>query len=165
MDIKDKIKSWFTVPDEDYGEVDERMLEDNEPQDYSIEREEERSDFEDYRPFSGHRREREEPKVVGINDSYQKPAPVMLKKLRRYEDVEEVADLFKDNKIVVINTEECSETVCRNILYFLAGLVYALDGALDPVAGRAYILTPKNVPVSGKGVDDILSGEDIGIIE
>ncbi|MBO5859204.1 MAG: cell division protein SepF, partial [Clostridia bacterium] len=71
------------------------------------------------------------------------------------EEVGEVADILNDKRIVILNLETCPNDVSQRIIDFLYGVAYANHGDFRKIAGRAYIITPYNVPVSGELVDEI----------
>ena len=80
---------------------------------------------------------------------------VVFKKLDKFEDAGAVADVLNEKKIVILNLETCPNDISRRVLDFLYGVAYANNGEIKRVAGRAYIITPYNVPVSGEMLDDI----------
>ncbi|NLX93068.1 MAG: cell division protein SepF [Clostridiales bacterium] len=78
----------------------------------------------------------------------------MFKKLDRFEDVAGVADVLNEKRIVVLNLETCQPDISRRIIDFLYGVAYANNGELKRIAGRAYIITPYNVPLTGELLDE-----------
>ena len=101
--------------------------------------------------------------VVNINSSSKpaanQPKPhVVFQKIDRFEEVGEVADILNEKRIVILNLETCPNDVSQRIIDFLYGVAYANHGDFKKVAGRAYIITPYNVPVSGELLDEISGG-------
>lgn len=91
--------------------------------------------------------------IVDFNSSSSKPH-VVFKKLDRFEDVAGVADVLNEKRIVVLNLETCQPDISRRIIDFLYGVAYANNGELKRIAGRAYIITPYNVPLTGELLDE-----------
>ena len=148
MSFMKKIADLVKAPEDDY--IDEEMMEEQ-PETYapeSYEERYERSEETEYRAPV-----RETPRVVNFNDSASF-SNVALKQVTKYDDATEVANLFKSNRTVCINTEACSDEEFRKVIFFLMGVVYALDGNFNPVASHAYLLTPHDIAVSGKAVED-----------
>ncbi len=100
--------------------------------------------------------------VVNINSSKPSGAKprVVFQKIDRFDDVNKVADILKEKRIVVLNLESCPNADAQRIIDVLYGVSYANDGAFKKVAGRAYIITPNNVPVSGELGDEIIDMGD-----
>lgn len=94
--------------------------------------------------------------IVGISSGGR--SQVVFKKLDKFEEVGPVADVLKEKKIVILNLETCPNDVSRRVLDFLYGVAYANNGEIKRVAGRAYIIAPNNVPVTGEMLDEIESG-------
>ncbi len=92
---------------------------------------------------------------AGAHASYPSKAHVVFKKIDRFEDVSSVADVLIEQRIVILNLETCNDEASRRILDVLTGVAYANDGRIQRVAGRAYIITPNNVPLSGELLDEV----------
>ena len=97
--------------------------------------------------------DREGGRVVDIHSGNR--SQVVFKKLDKFEDAGAVADVLNEKKIVILNLETCPNDISRRVLDFLYGVAYANNGEIKRVAGRAYIITPYNVPVSGEMLDDL----------
>jgi cell division inhibitor SepF len=65
-----------------------------------------------------------------------------------FNDVEEVGDRFRNDIPVIMNLAGASETVAKRLLDFASGLIYGLDGRIERVGDRVFLLTPKGVDVS-----------------
>lgn len=74
-----------------------------------------------------------------------------------FEDSLEVMDTLLSNRTVVLNFEGLDVDVAQRIIDFTSGGCYAIGGHLQKVSGYIFLVTPKNVDISGD-LQDILSG-------
>jgi cell division inhibitor SepF len=65
-----------------------------------------------------------------------------------FNDVEEVGERFRNGIPVIMNLDGCSEGVAKRLLDFASGLIYALDGRIERVGDRVFLLTPVGTDVS-----------------
>lgn len=157
MGIMDKFKQFINVTDDDYIEGDSGYADDF---DYAPSAPAAAQPVMQQTPHTS-RHEKASSNVVNINNaaknaSAQQPKPhVVFQKIDRFEEVGEVADILNEKRIVILNLETCPNDVSQRIIDFLYGVAYANHGDFKKVAGRAYIITPYNVPVSGELVDEI----------
>jgi cell division inhibitor SepF len=61
-----------------------------------------------------------------------------------------VADRFKEGTAVIMNLQSTDDAIARRLVDFASGLVYGLDGKIELVANRVYLLTPADVEVSAE---------------
>ena len=73
-----------------------------------------------------------------------------------FEKQMEIADHLKAKKPVVINLENVETAVARRIIDFLTGAVYAVDGSIQKIADRIFLIAPYNVGIMGGDVKDEL---------
>ena len=73
------------------------------------------------------------------------------------EDAREITDTLLDNHTVLLNMEGLDVDMAQRIIDFTSGSTYAIDGNLQKISHYIFILTPKNVDVSGD-FQEILSG-------
>ncbi len=156
MNLKEKLKQFINVTDDDYIDSAESDYADDfdfEPAKASApESKFQTSKIKSEKTASGSNN------VVNINSSKtaSQPKPhVVFRKIDRFEEVGEVADVLNDKRIVILNLETCPNDVSQRIIDFLYGVAYANHGDFKKVAGRAYIITPYNVPVSGELLDEL----------
>ncbi|MGZ4109481.1 MAG: cell division protein SepF [Actinomycetota bacterium] len=69
---------------------------------------------------------------------------------RRFNEARDVADRFKNGIPVIMNLQSTDDTIARRLVDFASGLVYGLDGKIEMVANRVYLLTPANMEVSAE---------------
>ena len=48
---------------------------------------------------------------------------------------------------MIMNLQSTDDAIARRLVDFASGLVYGLDGKIEMVANRVYLLTPVNVEV------------------
>jgi cell division inhibitor SepF len=77
---------------------------------------------------------------------------------RRFNEARDVADRFKDGTAVIMNLQSTDDAIARRLVDFASGLVYGLDGKIEMVANRVYLLTPANVEVSAEERERIAGG-------
>ena len=70
----------------------------------------------------------------------------------------EVADRFKEGTAVIMNLQGTEDSTARRLVDFASGLVYGLDGKIELVANRVYLLTPADVEVSAEERERIAGG-------
>ncbi len=78
---------------------------------------------------------------------------------RRFNEAREIADRFKDGSPVIMNLQSTDDTIARRLVDFASGLVYGLDGKIEMVANRVYLLTPANMEVSAEDRERIAGGD------
>ncbi len=66
------------------------------------------------------------------------------------EGAQALAERFKRRQAVVLNLQHADAEMAKRMVDFCAGLAYALDGALHPIADLLFLLTPTEVAVSSK---------------
>ena len=61
------------------------------------------------------------------------------------------------NRTVVLNFEGLDVDVAQRIIDFISGSCFAIDGNLQKVSNYIFLVTPKNVEISGD-LQELLSG-------
>lgn len=77
---------------------------------------------------------------------------------KRFNEAREVADRFKAGTAVIMNLQGTEDSTARRLVDFASGLVYGLDGKIELVANRVYLLTPADVEVSAEERERIAGG-------
>ncbi len=69
---------------------------------------------------------------------------------RSFNDAQQIADKFKDSVPVILNLQSSDQELSKRLIDFTSGLTYALDGGMQRVADKVFLLTPRNVEVSAE---------------
>jgi cell division inhibitor SepF len=69
---------------------------------------------------------------------------------RTFNDAQEIADRFKHAVPVIMNLQTTETELSRRLIDFASGLTYALDGGMQRIADKTFLLTPRNVEVSAE---------------
>jgi cell division inhibitor SepF len=69
---------------------------------------------------------------------------------KSFNDAQDVADKFKDSIPVILNLQGSDTDLAKRLIDFASGLTYALDGGMQRIADKTFLLTPRNVEVSAE---------------
>ena len=75
---------------------------------------------------------------------------------RSFNDAQTVADKYKNDIPVIRNLQQSETELAKRLIDFASGLTYALDGGMQRVADKVFLLTPRNVEVSAEERQRIL---------
>ncbi|MDQ3793007.1 MAG: cell division protein SepF [Actinomycetota bacterium] len=88
------------------------------------------------------------PRLRAVPD--QRPTRVSVLEPSSFNDAQSLADRFKRQQPVILNLQNVDGDLSRRMVDFCSGLTYALDGNIQTVASRVFLLTPRNVEVSAE---------------
>jgi len=93
-----------------------------------------------------------EPRHLRGAESMPSPgsARVHLVLPRSFNDAQQIADRFKEGVPVILNLQGSDQELAKRLIDFASGLTYALDGGMQRVADKVFLLTPRNVEVSAE---------------
>jgi cell division inhibitor SepF len=87
---------------------------------------------------------------VGGNGGGGADVQVHLVTPASFNDAQEVADRFKRSVPVILNLQTTDSELAKRLIDFASGLTYALDGGMQKIAEKTFLLTPRNVEVSAE---------------
>jgi FtsZ-interacting cell division protein YlmF len=67
-----------------------------------------------------------------------------------FNDAEEIGEKFKADIPVIVNLQAMEAETAKRLIDFAAGLTFGLDGRIQRVADKVFLLTPRNVEVSAE---------------
>lgn len=97
---------------------------------------------------SGERPRRQTARLRSVNPG--PPAKVHLVVPRSFNDAQQIADRFKAQIPVILNLQGADTELSKRLIDFASGLTYALDGSMQRVADKVFLLTPRNVELSAE---------------
>ena len=94
-------------------------------------------------------RERSRPRAV---EAVPSPSSVRVHLVlpRSFNDAQQIADRFKQGIPVILNLQNADQELSKRLIDFTSGLTYALNGGMQRVADKVFLLTPRNVEVSAE---------------
>ena len=69
---------------------------------------------------------------------------------RSFNDAQQVADRFKAGVPVILNLQSADSELSKRLIDFASGLTYALDGGMQRIADKVFLLTPSDVELSAE---------------
>ena len=69
---------------------------------------------------------------------------------KSFNDAQTIADSFKAAVPVILNLQSADTELSKRLIDFSSGLTYALDGGMQRVADKVFLLTPHDVEVSAE---------------
>jgi cell division inhibitor SepF len=69
---------------------------------------------------------------------------------KSFNDAQQIADKFKDSIPVILNLQGSETDLAKRLIDFASGLTYALDGGMQRIADKVFMLTPRNVEISAE---------------
>src|SRR5687768_2240227 len=112
-----------------------------------------RDEFDDIfadEPRGGSRETRVLRPVGGNGRSTGGDIQVHLVIPKSFNDAQQIADQFKDSIPVILNLQGTDTDLSKRLIDFASGLTYALDGGMQRIADKVFLLTPRNVEVSAE---------------
>ena len=61
---------------------------------------------------------------------------------KSFNDAQQIADKFKDSIPVILNLQSSDTDLSKRLIDFASGLTYALDGGMQRIADKVFMLTP-----------------------
>ena len=69
---------------------------------------------------------------------------------KNFNDAQQIADQYKGTIPVILNLQQSDPDLSKRLIDFSSGLTYALDGGMQRIADKVFLLTPRNVDVSAE---------------
>ena len=69
---------------------------------------------------------------------------------RSFNDAQQIADKLKEAIPVILNLQSTETELSKRLIDFASGLTYALDGGMQRIADKVFLLTPRDVELSAE---------------
>jgi cell division inhibitor SepF len=109
-----------------------------------------RSDYDEIFAEEPRRRGSSQPPVRALEPARPGRVEVHLVVPKNFNDAQQIADKFKGDVPVIINLQGSDTELAKRLIDFCSGLTYALDGGMQRIADKIFLLTPRNVEVSAE---------------
>ncbi len=136
----DNLKNLFANPDDTYDDIEEDEEDEEEAQEETVTRP------APARSTASAPTAPARASGVGSNANLE----MRIMKPNNFESVTSIADQLLEGRTVVLNMEDVNQELLRHVIDFCTGVVYAIHGNLKRAGNTTYILTPRNVGISGE---------------
>lgn len=80
---------------------------------------------------------------------------VCIMKPTRFEDSQDVCDMLKNERAIILNLEGLDLALAQRIMDFISGSIYALNAKIHQISGYVFCISPERVDISGDYMDMI----------
>jgi cell division inhibitor SepF len=77
---------------------------------------------------------------------------------KRFNEARELGERYKAGVPVIMNLQGTEDLIARRLVDFASGLVFGLEGKIELVANRVYLLTPHDIEVSAEERERLREG-------
>jgi cell division inhibitor SepF len=100
------------------------------------------------RPPRAERQRERRPQIEAVPSPSNVKVHLVLP--RSFNDAQQIADRYKQGIPVILNLQSADTELSKRLIDFASGLTYALNGGMQRVADKVFLLTPRNVEVSAE---------------
>ena len=101
-------------------------------------------------PPPSRRAQREEARLASVQAVPTKQVRMHMVEPKSFNDAEQIGQKFKADIPVIINLQAADAELAKRLIDFASGLTYGLDGGIQRVAEKVFLLSPHNVEVSAE---------------
>jgi cell division inhibitor SepF len=154
-DVWNRTLVYFGIAEDEEWDDDLTMTNEEVDRDYrrreraNVRRLPRRRDADSWSEDSVSQRSQRRSRLRGV-ESGSSQVRVHLVLPRSFNDAQQIADRFKDSVPVILNLQSADTELSKRLIDFASGLTYALDGSMQRVADKVFLLTPRNVEVSAE---------------
>ena len=74
---------------------------------------------------------------------------LMLRQPESFDDSQEICDLLKQERVVILNLENVDRETAQKMMDFISGAIYALDAKIHQISNCVFCISPAKVDISG----------------
>lgn len=72
---------------------------------------------------------------------------------RTYNEAKNIGESFREGTPVIMNLSDLDDADAKRLVDFAAGLVFGLQGSIERVTSKVFLLSPADVEVTSQGAD------------
>ncbi len=97
--------------------------------------------------------------IVRTIPQHTQAATVHRAEPQRFNEARGIGERFREGVPVVLNLRGTEDGIARRLMDFASGLVFGLDGKMELLGSRVYLLTPRDVEVSDDERERLREGD------
>lgn len=90
------------------------------------------------------------PTLISLPTSNGVKTKIVLTEPETYDEVTEMVAHLKAKQVVIVNLENAEPEVARQIIDFLSGAVYALEGSMRKIKEFVFVVSPSTVEITAE---------------
>lgn len=98
--------------------------------------------------------------IVALNTKKKERSKVVLAEPRVFAEAQDISDQLKENRAVIVNLQRMSKEQSRQVVNFLSGVVYALEGTMTSIGHNTILCTPNNIELTGS-ISNLISEDEL----
>ncbi|MBO5352043.1 MAG: cell division protein SepF [Lachnospiraceae bacterium] len=92
---------------------------------------------------------RQERQPVPMRSAVASGMELMLRQPESFDDSQEICDLLKQERVVILNLENVDRETAQKMMDFISGAIYALDAKIHQISNSVFCISPAKVDISG----------------
>ena len=96
---------------------------------------------------------RKNSKVVNMNQQVR----MVIMQPTNFEQSEDICDLLKEKKSIIINLEYVNKDIARRIIDVVSGAAHALDGHMQKISSSIFLVAPYNYDITSETKEETKS--------
>ena len=82
-----------------------------------------------------------------------------------FEQSEDICDLLKDKKSIIINLEYVNKDIARRIIDVVSGAAHALDGHMQKISSSIFLVAPYNYDITSETREETKSKLPVSLLK
>lgn len=82
-----------------------------------------------------------------------------------FESAEEICDLLREKKSIIINLEYVNKDIARRIIDVVSGAVHVLDGHMQKISNSIFLVAPYNYDIASDAKEETRSKSPVSWIK
>jgi len=120
--------------------------------------EEDYDEVEDYDPELDEREDEEPRGLFGRKaprlQSASNQVKMVVMQPNSFENAEEICDLLRERRSIIINLEYVNKDVARRIIDVVSGAAHVLDGHMQKISNSIFLIAPYNYDIATDTKDE-----------
>lgn len=96
---------------------------------------------------------RKNSKVLNMNQQVR----MVIMQPTNFEQSEDICDLLKEKKSIIINLEYVNKDIARRIIDVVSGAAHALDGHMQKISSSIFLVAPYNYDITSETKEETKS--------
>lgn len=85
------------------------------------------------------------------------PVKVVIMQPTKFENAEEICDLLRERKSIIVNLEYVNKDEARRIIDVISGATHVLDGYMQKISNSIFLIAPYNYEITSDTKEDAKS--------